>query len=109
MATVEAQCGRKRLVHMGHEVSQPGGGEADVAQLACKSFGFMDGEALAMWPPSGPEMVAEGGEEILWGVYSEAAGVDDMTQDSIDGADNHFLELIEGDGVLPTIQGRGAQ
>jgi hypothetical protein len=48
-------------------------------------------------------MVTEGGEEVLWGVYREATGVDDMTQDSVNGANDHFLELIEGDGVLPTI------
>jgi hypothetical protein len=94
---------------MGHEVSKPGGGETDVAQLTGKGLGFVDGEALTMRPPSGQEMVAEGGKEVLWGVYREAAGVNDMSQDSVNRANDHFLELIEGDGILPMIQGGGPQ
>jgi hypothetical protein len=54
-------------------------------------------------------MVAKGGEEILWGVYRKATGVDDMPQDSVDGSNDHFLEFVEGDGILVTIQGGGPQ
>jgi hypothetical protein len=44
-------------------------------------------------------MVEERGKEVLWGVDREAAGVNDMSQVLVNGANDHFLELIKGDGV----------
>ena len=58
--------------------------------------------------PSGLEVVAKGGEEIPWSVDRKATGVNDMPQNTVDGTNYHFLEFVEGDGILATSEGGGS-
>ena len=65
MALIELQCRGHGVIDMGHEVFQPWGGKAHVAQLPCQSFHLQDGATFLVRPTSGGELGPEVAEEVL--------------------------------------------
>ena len=94
---------------MRHDVFEPWGGKAGMSQLTCEGFGLEDCEAAPMRSPGGGEFFPEGVQEVCWCIHRQATRVDDVAQDAVDRSNGHFLEFIEGNGVLSEIRGGGAE
>jgi len=83
---------------------KPWSSKTNMTQLSRESLGFKDCETVAMWAPSCGQVGPEGSEEIPQSVNSETMSINDVPQNACDGANDHFLKLIKGDGVLSLVE-----
>jgi hypothetical protein len=71
-----------------------------MVELANQFFYLTEAEAFTVTAPRGGQGLTHLSDELGGSGEGHAAGVNDVTKNTVDRADHHFFQFVEANGIL---------